>query len=96
MYEDCAGLGYLLLGDAAGVLDPLSSRGVLRALMSGMLCGHLIGAHRANRLSDAGVVRHYTSWLSAQLESDIAGLNALYRRHPSKELAHMFAPALAV
>jgi flavin-dependent dehydrogenase len=33
---DCAGPGYFLCGDAAAILDPAASRGVIRALTSGL------------------------------------------------------------
>jgi flavin-dependent dehydrogenase len=90
IYRDCVGLGYFLLGDAAAILDPLSSHGVLRALMSGIFCGHLIFAHKARRLSEADIIRHYALWLTQQFDLDVAALSALYRRHPSKELANIF------
>jgi flavin-dependent dehydrogenase len=90
IHPDCVGPGYFLLGDAAAILDPLSSHGVLRAMMTGLLCGHLASAHRKQRLSTADVVDHYKSWLTQQFESDVAALNALYRRHPAKELAALF------
>jgi len=90
IHPDCVGPGYFLLGDAAAVLDPLSSHGVLRAMMTGLLCGHLVFAHRKQRLGTADVVHHYKSWLTQQFESDVSALNALYRRHPAKELAALF------
>lgn len=39
-----AGSGWLLLGDSGAVLDPLSSHGVLKAIMSGMMAAHLIAS----------------------------------------------------
>ncbi|MBA4535538.1 hypothetical protein H1196_23700 [Brevibacillus halotolerans] len=38
--------GYFLIGDAATVLDPASSHGVLKAVMSGMMAGNLIAQMR--------------------------------------------------
>src|ERR1700745_1665220 len=35
-----AGPGYFLAGDAASIVDPLSSHGVLKALISGMKAAH--------------------------------------------------------
>ncbi|MDF0681974.1 MAG: hypothetical protein P0116_13530 [Candidatus Nitrosocosmicus sp.] len=32
----------LLVGDSASVIDPLSSHGVIKNIMSGMMAGHLI------------------------------------------------------
>jgi flavin-dependent dehydrogenase len=42
MIQAAAGPGYFMVGDAAAVLDPASSHGVLKALMSGMMAAHLI------------------------------------------------------
>jgi flavin-dependent dehydrogenase len=39
--DAAAGLGWFIVGDAAAVLDPSSSHGVLKAIMSGMMAGHL-------------------------------------------------------
>jgi flavin-dependent dehydrogenase len=44
----CAGEGYFLVGDAAFVLDPASSHGVLKALMSGMLAASAIAQATKN------------------------------------------------
>jgi flavin-dependent dehydrogenase len=90
---DCAGPGYFLLGDAAAVLDPLSSHGVLRAMMSGLLCGHLVSANLHQKLSAADAAGHYMSWLTHQFDADVTALTALYRRHPSRTLANLFTSA---
>ena len=37
-----SGKGFFLVGDAASVFDPSSSHGILKAIMSGILSGHLI------------------------------------------------------
>jgi flavin-dependent dehydrogenase len=42
MVQGVAGPGYFIVGDAAAVLDPASSHGVLKALMSGIMAAHLI------------------------------------------------------
>src|SRR5262249_43132228 len=47
-----AGLGYFLAGDAAAVLDPASSHGVLKALMTGMMAGHIIVRRARRELSE--------------------------------------------
>lgn len=43
MAAQTAGPGFFLVGDAACVLDPASSPGVLKAMMSGMMAVHLGG-----------------------------------------------------
>ena len=37
--SNLSGKGYFIIGDAAFVLDPLSSHGILKAIMSGMMAG---------------------------------------------------------
>jgi flavin-dependent dehydrogenase len=61
-HRPSAGPGYFLLGDAAVLLDPASSDGVLRALMSGILAGHLINEVLQGRLSEKHAQECYTSW----------------------------------
>jgi flavin-dependent dehydrogenase len=52
MTSKAAAPGWFMVGDAAASLDPASSRGVLKAIMSGMTAGHLIAANP--RRSGAG------------------------------------------
>jgi flavin-dependent dehydrogenase len=73
------GLGFFVTGDAAAVLDPASSRGVLKAISSGMLAARAIT--EALSFSDGGA-RHYSEWINAQFDHDVAGLLALYGRLP--------------
>lgn len=61
-FPTCAGPGYFLLGDAAARLDPSSARGVLNALMSGLLCGHLIEACVYGSMTPNDASRVYCSW----------------------------------
>jgi flavin-dependent dehydrogenase len=70
-----AGPGWLLAGDAAAVLDPSSSHGVLRALMTGMMAAHMIA-----RGTDDG----YDDWLSSWFEHDATHMRLAYRE------AHLF------
>jgi flavin-dependent dehydrogenase len=86
IHPDCVGNGYFLLGDAASVLDPLSSHGVLRAMMSGMLISR--HSHSVENASD--MIEKYRSWLTRQFNADVDGLRALYRRHPFGIVADMF------
>jgi flavin-dependent dehydrogenase len=73
-----AGPGYFLIGDAAAVLDPASSHGVLKALMSGMMAAHLICNVSARKLDPTDAARHYTRWLRGWFEHDVRKLNELY------------------
>ncbi|MEO6878090.1 MAG: tryptophan 7-halogenase, partial [Gemmatimonadaceae bacterium] len=55
--ERPAGPGYLCVGDAASVLDPASSHGVLKALMSGMMAGHVITESARGAVPSAIAIR---------------------------------------
>jgi len=84
MAKTPAGLGYFLVGDAAAVLDPASSRGVLRALMSGMMAGHLAYGVLHNGLAREQAAQHYNHWLCDWFAHDADALRTLYTRlqHP--------------
>src|SRR2546430_1169533 len=58
-----AGPGYFLTGDAAAVLDPAASHGVLRALMTGIAAGHAIAGVLAGRVTERDAAQHYCDWL---------------------------------
>ena len=72
-----AGSGYFLCGDAAAVMDPAASHGVLNALMSGMLAGYLAAA----------ICRQPAR--EAQARADTDAMRELYAdfRHPPQWLA---------
>lgn len=71
----CAGDGYYLLGDAAALLDPSSSHGVLRAMMSGIQCAHLCAHVSYSQMSDSEASRRYRQWLCGQFKHDVEKLN---------------------
>jgi flavin-dependent dehydrogenase len=73
-----AGPGYFLAGDAAAVLDPASSHGVLKALMSGMMAGHLIVNVLAGNVKPTEAAGFYTRWLRGWFEHDVQKLTELY------------------
>jgi hypothetical protein len=72
-----AGPGYFLLGDAAVVLDPLSSHGVLKALMSGMHAAHLI-LQCGTQCSENEAAAAYTAWIQSWFRHDTEHLTRLY------------------
>jgi flavin-dependent dehydrogenase len=76
-----AGPGFFLTGDAVAVLDPASSRGVLKAISSGMLAARAITETLSSGSRDAGA-RDYSEWINDQFDHDVAGLLALYGRLP--------------
>jgi len=76
-YTEPAGPGYYLLGDAACVLDPLSSHGVLKAVMSGMLCAHLIRQTGHSR-SQQYASRQYIDWVGRWFRVDVNRMKTFY------------------
>lgn len=75
------GGGYVAAGDAALVLDPASSHGVLRALLSGMHAARLVGAVLAGG-DEARLSHAYSAFVASWFAHDVAALQALYRRLP--------------
>ena len=91
IHPECAGPGYFFLGDAAARLDPSSSHGVLRALMSGIFCAHAVAnAHRTAQAASVAI-ESYVDFVGRQFGHDVEAMSGLYRRHPSPALAQLFA-----
>jgi flavin-dependent dehydrogenase len=78
--DEPAGEGYFLAGDAAAVLDPLSSHGVLKALMSGIMVGHLICGVEGRRISEADGSATYSRWVSDWFRLDAYKLSEFLAR----------------
>lgn len=81
-----AGAGYFLAGDAASVLDPASSHGVLKAMMSGMMIAHLIGLAAGGRADERGAAAEYDRWVGSWFEHDCRRLEELYASLYGREL----------
>lgn len=77
-----AGPGYLIAGDAAGVLDPASSHGVLRALMSGMMAAQTVLCLMTRPIDEAALCVNYTDWLGGWLDHDADELARFYAQAP--------------
>jgi flavin-dependent dehydrogenase len=77
--ESPAGNGYFLVGDAAFVLDPASSHGVLRALMSGMMAAHAIERILGGNVDEASAVADYCAWTNGWFRNEVAQLSRFYR-----------------
>jgi flavin-dependent dehydrogenase len=73
-----AGKGWMLIGDAASVLDPTSSHGVLKAIISGMTAGHLVAAVLHGKAPAEGAAVAYHEWLSQWFAVDAARLARYY------------------
>ncbi len=82
MVMNPAGPGYFLVGDAAAVLDPVSSHGVLKAIMSGMMTGHLIAQTRTGACSEQRAALEYRRWLVNWFHADVGRLKQLYGSLP--------------
>ena len=80
---NCAGAGFFLLGDAAATLDPSASHGVLRALMSGILFGHLVEKHHRSEVEEAYIIGAFREWICAQFEHDEIHLRQHYVDSPA-------------
>jgi flavin-dependent dehydrogenase len=82
MVTEPAGPGYFLAGDAAAVLDPASSHGVLRAVMSGMMAAHLSSKVVKDNVSESLSTQTYRQWLTGWFENDVARLREMYGQLP--------------
>lgn len=87
-----AGPGYFLVGDAAMVLDPASSHGVLRAIMSGMQAGHLAAHVIAGRYPERKATRFYRDWMRRWFDHDVQALAELYGIRPMPDGVHKGNP----
>jgi flavin-dependent dehydrogenase len=73
-----AGPGYFVVGDAAGVLDPISSHGVLRGIMSGIMAGHMIVRTFEDVRNEEPAAAEYREWFGSWFRHDTAQLKQLY------------------
>ena len=74
----CAGPGYFMVGDAAWLVDPASSHGVLKSMLSGTVAADAIhkslrGASEASRIQEG-----YCAWAEDTFCADVAALVSLY------------------
>ncbi|WP_232292700.1 NAD(P)/FAD-dependent oxidoreductase [Bacillus cereus] len=63
--------GYFLVGDTAAVLDPASSHGVLKAIISCIMAGHVIMNIIKNNQQESVLVNQYYEWLFNWFKKDI-------------------------
>ncbi len=80
MAKAVAGPGYFLAGDSAAVLDPSSSHGVLRAIMSGMMAAHLAGRHLCDGADAQDCAAAYQDWLMSWFRHDVEAMSNAYRK----------------
>ena len=72
--------GWFMVGDAAALLDPASSHGVLRAITSGIMAAHLAAAVLHGKAPAPEAAAAYRDWLSGWFDADAAQLAQFYRR----------------
>ncbi len=75
-----AGPGWFLVGDAAALLDPSASHGVLKALMSGIAAAHLAAAVLQGKAPAMEAAHAYRDWLSGWFAADVKQLKSFYRQ----------------
>ena len=75
-----AGNGYFAVGDAAFVLDPASSHGVLKAIMSGIMASQgIVKILRFDR-SECMITNGYCQWILTWFRKDLEELSKFYSR----------------
>ncbi|MDQ6704651.1 MAG: FAD-dependent oxidoreductase [Acidobacteriota bacterium] len=77
-----AGPGYFVTGDAAAVLDPCSSHGVLKAIMSGVMAAHCIENILRHGQEEESAASGYSRWLLDWFHHDVLRLRTLYSLLP--------------
>jgi len=82
LLPQAAGPGYFLAGDAAAVIDPLSSHGVLRALMSGMMAAHLSRLVLREGFDEFRAASTYREWWLGLFEGEVRSIREMYGRLP--------------
>jgi flavin-dependent dehydrogenase len=71
--------GWFMVGDSAATLDPTSSHGVLKALMSGIMAGHLIAGVLDGMAPAEEAANAYHAWIAGWFRTDAQRLASFYR-----------------
>jgi flavin-dependent dehydrogenase len=79
MAERTAASTWFMVGDASAVVDPTSSHGVLKALLSGMTAAHLIAARIMGKAPAEEIAAAYHDWTKARFSIDVSHLRSFYR-----------------
>lgn len=74
-----AGRNWFMIGDAAASLDPTSSRGVLKAFLSGMMAAHLASAVLCGQMPAPDAAEIYHGWLLDWFHKDVEEMRRFYR-----------------
>lgn len=81
--RQCAGPGYFMVGDAASVLDPGTSHGVLKAIMSGMMAAHAVVKSLTYPAHQSAFQHQYRAWLNGWFARDMSKMREFYAAHPA-------------
>lgn len=71
--------GWFMVGDAAAILDPASSHGVLKALVSGITAGHLVHGVLGRSADALAAATAYREWFTGWFAEDVSQLSRFYR-----------------
>lgn len=77
--KQVSGRGFFVVGDAASVIDPASSHGVLTALTTGIMAAHSIAQIQNGILAETAGIALYHHWLRSAFKADVQILQSLYR-----------------
>ena len=80
LVPQCAGDGYFLCGDAAAVLDPTSSHGVVKAIMSGAHAADMIVQITRGEITAPDAAAAFRQIFSTWFEHDVARLKQQHAR----------------
>jgi hypothetical protein len=69
--RQAAGPGWFAMGDAAAVCDPAAAQGVLLAISSGLMVGHLLSNVIDGGITESQTARYYDDWLRNWFRSTI-------------------------
>jgi flavin-dependent dehydrogenase len=70
------------VGDAAAVLDPASSHGVLKGIMSGMKAAHAIIRITKDHFPNKVAFKNYNEWIAEWFLYDTHKLRKFYSQRP--------------
>ena len=70
--------GIILCGDAAGIIDPAAGRGILNALMSGIVAADTVKLIAENPSFEAMHLARYDDWFLTNFEQNVEKLKELY------------------
>lgn len=78
MVSQPAGRGYFVAGDAAAVIDPASSDGVIRSILGGRLAGHFVAQILNRKVSEEFAAAQHSAWIRRQFERCVSRLSERY------------------